>query len=295
MIKHRILSLLALPLFSLSAVAGQAPYESAEAQKALVEFAPGVVSTKEHFEINTVFNRAGDKVIFGRCKADFSHCTLMESEFRNGEWSEGSTLPFSGEYLDADPYFNASYDTLYYISKRPVKAGGKPSEKINLWRVSFTDGQWGEPEYLDALSSDADDLYPSLTNSGDLYFPSFRNEQRLMYVAKKTTSGFAAPQPIPAEVYGKDARIGDSAVSRDGKTIIFSISNRADSQGRGDLYISHWKNGSWSVAKSLGDIVNSPDHEFTPIMSPDGEYLFFTRIENGKGNLYQVHRSLLDW
>ncbi len=269
------------------------PYHSKSAHKKVIEFAPGVISTRDGFEINTVFNQAGDKVIFARCDKDFEKCTLMQSEFRNGEWSEGVVLPFSGEYLDADPYYNADFSELYYISKRPIDDSGKATESINIWRVAVTDEGWGEPEYLANISSDANDLYPSLTNSGDLYFPSFRDEKRLMYVAKKDGAGFKQPEAIPAEIYGENANIGDSMISRDGSYMIYSISGRDDSKGRGDLYISRLVDGEWSVAESLGDVVNTSDHEFTPIMSPDGEYLFFTRIENGLGNLYQVHKSML--
>ena len=288
-------SLLFLTLNPLSVWSHGKPYHSKKAHKEIVEFAPGVISTKNNFEINAVFNQSGDKVIFARCDAKFTHCTLMQSDYINGEWNKGKTLPFSGQYLDADPYFNEDYSTLYFISKRPITQGGEATKTVNFWRVSLSDGQWGKPEYLAELSSNADDLYPSFTDKGDFFFPSFRNEQRLLYVAKKNKDGFDKPIAIPATVYGKDAKIGDSAVSRDGKTIIFSISNRKDSKGKGDLYISHLNGDQWSVAKSLGDIVNSTDHEFTPIMSPDGKYLFFTRIENGLGNIYQIHKSQLNW
>lgn len=161
-----------------------------------------------------------------------------------------------------------------------------------MWRSKQVNGQWQAPEYLPQLSSDANDLYPSLTANGDLYFPSFRNDQRLFYVAKATDSGFETPKPLPAEMLGEGGQIGDSVMLADGKTIIFSM-RRSDSLGKGDLYVSYLVDGKWTVAKSLGEKVNTPDHEFTPIVSPDGKYLFFTRIENGRGNLYQIALSAL--
>ena len=114
-----------------------------------------------------------------------------------------------------------------------------------------------------------------------------------MYVARAKGNGFAEPVALPDHIYGENGSIGDSMVSRDGKMIVFSISNRADSLGRGDLYVSHLRDGEWTVARSLGEKVNTADHEFTPIISPDGKYLFFTRIENGRGNLYQIALSAL--
>ncbi|WP_158658146.1 TolB family protein [Agarilytica rhodophyticola] len=292
LIKFQALLLITI---SLNSWAIDYPYSSKDAHKGVVEFAPGIISTKNNFEINAVFNKKGDKVIFARCNKEFTKCTMRQSRYINKQWQASEVLPFSGSYLDADPYYNEDYSALYFISKRPIKASTKATKSLNFWKVRVQEKGWGKPQYLADLSSDADDLYPSFNSAGDFYFPSFRNNKRLLYVAKSTRNGFAEPVAIPASVYGKEAKIGDSVISRDGKFIIFSISNRTDSKGRGDLYISHWKNGSWTIAKSLGELVNTPNHEFTPIMSPDGEYLFFTRIENGLGNLYQVHKSLLEW
>lgn len=266
-------------------------YHSNKAQNEVIEFAPGVIST-DKFEINTVLNESGNKVIFARCSNDFKHCTMMESEFKNNQWQAPTALPFSGKHLDADPYFNEDFSQLYFISKRPITPNGKPSEKVNLWRSDLKNGQWQAPEYLSKLSSKDDDLYPSITANGDLYFPSFRNNKRQMYVAVKKGAGFEQPKALPTHMFGEDGKIGDSVVLKDGKTIIFSM-RRSDSLGKGDLYISKKVNGKWTLAKSLGDKVNTEDHEFTPIVSPNGEYLFFTRIENGVGNLYQIALSAL--
>lgn len=187
-------------------------WASKAAHQQAVEFAPGVISKKDSFEINAVFNQAGDKVVFARCANDFSTCTMMESRFIDGSWQEGVRLPFAEDYLEADPYYNADFSKIYFISKRPIVKGGEASKTVNFWRVSEINGKWGVPEYLAEMSSDADDLYPSFTDAGDLYFPSFRNNQRLLYVAKPQGQGYSAPVAIPASVYGENAKIGDSAI-----------------------------------------------------------------------------------
>lgn len=278
---------------SQSACSTVVPYDSKVAHSGATKFAPGIVSTKDGFELNSVFNEAGDKVIFTRCGKNFALCTLMQSEYANGEWQPGKALPFSGDYADADPYYTADYSELYFISKRPIVAGGEETETLNFWKVDALKNGWGEPEYLAKFSSDEDDLYPSFNNNGDFYFPTTRNDKRSLYVAKATENGFADPVAIPSSVYGENASVGDSVITRDGNTIIFSIWGREDSKGEGDLYVSHKVDGIWTVAKSLGELVNTAHSEFTPIMSPDGEYLFFTRIENEFGNVYQIHKSLL--
>ena len=280
-------------LVSCTALAQLAPYQTDLPTLKAKEFAPGVVST-DAFEINTVLNQAGDSVIFSRCTDDFSQCVLMQSAYENNQWQPASKLPFSGNYTDADPAYSADYSTLYFISKRPIRQGAPATESYNLWRVRRQGEGWGEPEYLPELSSNANDLYPSLTEDGRLFFPSRRNNSRFLYYTQLTPTGFGEIQKIPADVYGDNGAIGDSVVSRDGKVIIFSIRNRADSLGRGDLYISRLINNRWTVAENLGEKVNTPDHEFTPIFSPDNKKLYFTRIENNKGNLYEIDLSALN-
>jgi len=285
--------LITLALFALSAnaVESKPAYYNPLAKTVAVKFAPGEITT-EGYEINAVFNKRGDNVLYARCSNDFSHCTLVESQYANGKWQAPKQLPFSGQYLDADPYYNEDYSAIYFVSRRPITEGGEMTENVNLWRVAIKDGEWQAPEYLENLNSPAHDLYPSITDNGDLYYPSFRDNKRQLLVAKKQGNTFAKPTALPSAMFGENGQIGDSVVLRDGKTIIFSM-RRDDSLGKGDLYISTLENGQWSVAKHLGDKVNTPDHEFTPIVSPDGQYLFFTRIENGVGNIYQIALSAL--
>lgn len=267
-------------------------YHSEAAEHKAVEFAPGIISTKAHFEINAVFNKAGNNVLFARCTDDFKACTMMESNFENGAWQPAQKLHFSGGYLEADPYYSPDENYIYFVSKRPTNSAEKEAQSVNLWRSKKVNGAWQAPEYLPELSSNADDLYPSFSANGDLYFPSFRNNQRLFYVAKATENGFEKPKALPSAMFGEGGSIGDSVMFADGKTIIFSM-RREDSVGKGDLYISRLVNGEWTVAESLGEKVNTSNHEFTPIVSPDGKYLFFTRVENGRGNIYQIALSAL--
>ena len=41
-------------------------------------------------------------------------------------------------------------------------------------------------------------------------------------------------------------------------------------------------------AKNMGEQINSSSADFTPILSPDGKYFFFTSWRNGSGDIYWV-------
>lgn len=48
--------------------------------------------------------------------------------------------------------------------------------------------------------------------------------------------------------------------------------------GDSDLYISWRRGADWSTPEPLGPEVNTADHgEFSPTVSPDGHYLYFSR------------------
>ena len=197
-----VVTLLSALVLTHSAYAATPSYYCKAAESKAVEFAPGIISTKANFEINTVFNKAGNNVLFARCSDDFKACTMMESNYKNGAWQSPQKLHFSGGYLEADPYYSPDESYIYFVSKRPTNSKEKEAQSVNLWRSKKVGDTWQAPEYLPELSSDADDLYPSFTKNGDLYFPSFRNNQRLFYVAKAIKNGFKKPTAMPSEMFG---------------------------------------------------------------------------------------------
>lgn len=68
--------------------------------------------------------------------------------------------------------------------------------------------------------------------------------------------------------------------------LIFS-SARPGGFGKTDLYISFKnKDGSWDEVKNMGEEINSPSSDFTPGLSPDGRYFFFSSARDGVSDLY---------
>jgi Tol biopolymer transport system component len=45
---------------------------------------------------------------------------------------------------------------------------------------------------------------------------------------------------------------------------------------------------------NLGKLINSRESEFSPVVSPDGKYLFFTSTRLGQGDIYWVDAAVLD-
>lgn len=93
-----------------------------------------------------------------------------------------------------------------------------------------------------------------------------------IYLASVNQSGdWVDVKPFPHN--GTDFSTGFPSFSPDGNALFFA-SNRADSYGGFDIYVSYRTNDSWSTPENLGAVINSPGDEMTPFF--DGTMLFFS-------------------
>jgi hypothetical protein len=68
-------------------------------------------------------------------------------------------------------------------------------------------------------------------------------------------------------------------------------STREGGFGEGDLYYTPRDGEGWGESVNLGAKVNSADYEFTPFVTADGEYLYFSR---GWGEMWRISLAELD-
>jgi outer membrane protein OmpA-like peptidoglycan-associated protein len=76
------------------------------------------------------------------------------------------------------------------------------------------------------------------------------------------------------------------SISADGSTIYF-VSDRPGGYGQTDLYVVKRNPfGDWAVPMNLGSVVNTPFHEYSPFISPDGKTLYYSSFGHpGFGDL----------
>lgn len=93
-----------------------------------------------------------------------------------------------------------------------------------------------------------------------------------IYLATVNQSGdWVDVKPFPHN--GSDYSTGFPTFSPDGTALYFA-SNRSDSYGGFDIYVSYRTADSWSTPENLGAVINSPGDEMTPYF--DGTMLFFS-------------------
>lgn len=107
-------------------------------------------------------------------------------------------------------------------------------------------------------------------------------------------------------------------IASDESFLIFMAGGRPDGRGGLDLFISYNRNGTWTKPVNLGEKINSGGNEYSPTISPDGKYFFWTstrgfadktlekRLDydelmtrlrgarNGLGDIYQIDLTALN-
>ncbi len=281
--------------------------EAIAASRVAEVFAPGTISdSAEQWRIT--FTPDGRTAYFASSEKFFPftrQATIFFSNFVDGAWTKPSVAPFSGEFSDTDPFISPDGRTLYFSSIRPVDGAARGD--IDLWKVESTGQGWGQPIRLGPeVNSPDDELYPSLSADGTIYFasgPQFPQPGKHfdIYAAERNGSGFAerralgsAVNTVPAVEHShlQHAWEFNPEISPDGKTLVFT-SLRPGGAGRGDLYVSNRVNGDWSPARNLGPLVNTARDEYHPTLSRSGRSLYFIRRGPADGNFYHIATEAL--
>jgi len=195
----------------------------------------------------------------------------------NGTWTPPEIAPFAGHYSDLEPTFSSDGTKLYFSSNRPTE--GTQLKDFDIWMVEKVHGKWGEPKNIGSpVNTDADEFYPSITKSGNLYFTAaYKNAigKEDIYVSKWENGKYLEPIPLNANINSTTYEF-NAFVSPEEDIIIFTSYGRNDDKGRGDLYMSIKDDlGNWIPAKHL-ELVNSNNLDYCPFVSFDKKKLFFT-------------------
>jgi hypothetical protein len=168
---------------------------------------------------------------------------------------------------------------------------GVTTPDLDIWYVDrLSSGGWGAPVHLGPeINSDLDELYPSASAKGTLFFASgpfgptpdadwnifFAERVRGSFAARRALAAVNTDVPYDPANPQADWEYNPE-ISADGGTLLFA-SLRPGGHGFGDLYVSHLRNGRWTAPVNLGPPVNTADDEFHPTLSRDRRTLYFAR------------------
>ncbi|WP_080779284.1 TolB-like translocation protein [Chryseobacterium phocaeense] len=246
-------------------------------------FANGIISTHLN-EYNITFSPGGNVVLFtiANNTAANRFYTIFITKKEKGKWTKPQIAQFSGQFSDADPFFDPHSDKLYFISTRPVVPGMLKLD-FDIWCVEYKDGDFSLPKHLGReINSDKDELYPAISKKGNLYFSTEHGENGYDIMVSKYNNGkFLQRVGLDGFLNTKNIEF-DAFVDPDEKYIIYTGMGYKDSYGSGDLYISYKKDDYWTHGTNMGKKINSVHMDQCPMVSPDGNYLFFTSFRDSQ-------------
>jgi len=183
-----------------------------------------------------------------------------------------------------------------------------------------TENGWSEPRNLGKpVNGDAQEWFPTLASDGTLYFGSSRAGGRGatdIYRSQFINGNYQEPENLGSAINTEFDEY-EPLIAPDQSFLIFMAASRPDCNSRsGDLFVSYRKDRSWTKATNLGNQINSPREEYSPVISPDGKYFFFASTRgrtppdkqmkyedligwlhgtrNGLGDIYQMDFSALN-
>jgi len=259
----------------------QAPEDSAEI------FAPGLISSEFGVHSSPAFSSDGKEVYWSTMDSRIKG--IYWSKIENDKWTTPRIAAFSAGYHCANPVFSPDGNTLYFHSERPVEQGGKPV--FGVWYVERNGKTWTPPKQIAASIGDLSPGWQvSLDKSNNMYF-STRGVGDI-YLARYANGDYATPQKLGREINSEHID-GDPFVEKNAEFVVFA-SNRPGGFGGFDIYVAFRnENGVWEEAENIGNGVNSNSNELWPVLSPDGEYLFFDSNRNGMVDVYWINTKII--
>lgn len=220
----------------------------------------------------------------------------------NGNWTAPQLLPFCDVFMYLEPFLSQDGLTLYFVSDRPLSDTAHSKKDFDIWKVSRTseDAQWLTPVNLGApVNSAADEFYPSLTSSGDLYFTKDVEDgmgKDDIYMCAFMDGKYSAPQILPEPINSAGYEF-NAFITPDGNELIYTKYNAPGGYGSGDLYVAQ-KNpfGEWQAPVNMGLPLNTMYMEYCPYYHMATKTLYFTsRRSSLEAQEFKSTQQLLEY
>jgi WD40 repeat protein len=238
---------------------------------------PGVFSTGAG-ELPPTFSPDGKQAYWSVSTPTYARwIVILQSQLVGGKWQRPAVAPFSGQWIDADPFFTEDGKRLYFLSRRPLTSA-EPERGYRIWYVDREANGWSPPVALPAHVNDSDMHYVAPVRSGSVYIAGIRNDsnnQGDLYRVPFVNGAWAAPVNLGPVVNAPTIHDTTPYVAPDESYIIYA-STRPGGVGGLDLFITFREGDGWSTPRLLPEPINSRVRDFCPIASPDGQWLYFS-------------------
>ena len=223
---------------------------------------------------------------------------VLSSHIESDQWTAPQYAFFTGDLRISDdvPFLSPDGRRLIFMSKRPIKPGGK-EERDNYWVIDRTETGWSQPKLIDdAVLAMTIRWQISVSNNGTLYFGSTDGGGRGgsdIYISRLVNGKYSKPENV-GETINTEFSESSPFIAPDESYLIFGKEAQGDRTVKNGLYIAfRGADGKWTTPIYMGDEINSGGAG-TPYVSPDGKYLFFNSGRNGNYDVYWVDAKIIN-
>jgi hypothetical protein len=212
---------------------------------------------------------------------------LLRARYENGAWSPSLEIRLSERDFDyRDPFLAPSGDKLFFTAASPSIEGLRRN-KENIWYSQRNGDRWEEPV---ALGPNINQYHMhwalSVATNGNLYFIGEYTEQSPIYMSSFINGVYQDPVKLDENINYAPEREEGPFIAPDERYLMFARS--PDLEGHDTLYISFNDHGRWTPARKItlenGRAING----LSPVVSPDGRYLFFMAWRDGEHRVFWV-------
>ena len=183
---------------------------------------------------------------------------------------------------DAEPTFTADGTTMYFNC---MDRAGRTGNDICVSTRSDADGEWGEPEIVESVSTEEyTEVEPLLSPDGQrLYIMSDRPGGMGsfdIWVSDRVDGEWSEPRNLGAPI---NSPYADHCLYFWGPDweVAYWTSTRPGGYGGNDIWMSERVDGEWTEAVNLGPDVNSAASDHHSLPSEDGRSLYVTSGRDG--------------
>jgi hypothetical protein len=192
--------------------------------------------------------------------------------------------PINDRFEESNPVISGDESVIAFTRKLQFYDAVFCSRKVN--------GKWSEPENLtEAFGVDGNSYTTGISFNGDeLFVYRSDNFDGNLYVSKYKNNTWSKLQKLNSNINTKYWE-SHASISKDGRILYFT-SNRAGGYGGLDIYKSERsRSGDWGPAMNLGPVINSKYNEETPVITSDGNTLYFSSMGHYNMGGYDIFYS----
>ncbi len=214
---------------------------------------------------------------------------LRCTSITDGEWTTRNIRLSERDFEYDSPFISPTGDRLLFMSHHPA-IEGDAGQSENIWSAQRRGSEWKEPVALNSgINRHHMHWQLSVAANGSLYFVTDYTGKSALAMARFTDGHYEAPVVLDQNINNDAERQMGPYIAPDESYLLFT--RAPDLTGSDEIYISFKKDGNWTKAEKIRLANGSTIHGILPVVSPDGQYLFFMGWTNRQHRAHWVSLS----